>query len=70
MTVYAPHITSPRGGEIFNLGTVNITWDINDPPTDDEYEATSIIAYEIEYTDNYRLEDTVWNTPKMSTASL
>lgn len=64
MTVFAPHITSPQGGEVFNLGRVTITWDRNDPPTDDPYGATSIISYEIEYTDNYNFEDTVWNTIK------
>ncbi|KKK94492.1 hypothetical protein LCGC14_2682330, partial [marine sediment metagenome] len=64
MTVFAPHITSPKGDELFNLGKITITWDRNDPPTDDPYEATSVISYEIEYTDNYNFEDTVWNTIK------
>ncbi|MHA2279311.1 MAG: hypothetical protein ACXAC5_00260 [Promethearchaeota archaeon] len=64
MAVFAPHLTSPKGGEIFNLGIVTITWDNNDPPTDDPYEATTVISYEIEYTDNYQLEDTVWHTLK------
>lgn len=62
MAVFAPHITSPQGGEVFNLGKVTITWDRNDPPTDDPYEATSVISYEIEYTDNYKVEDTTWHT--------
>ncbi len=47
-TTFAPHLTSPKGGEIFNLGKVTITWDKNDPPTDDEYGAISVISYEIE----------------------
>lgn len=64
MAVFAPHITSPKGGELFNLGKVTVTWDRNDPPTDDPYEATSVISYEIEYTDNYTFEDTVWSTVK------
>lgn len=64
MAVFAPHITSPKGGELFNLGKVAIAWDRNEPPTDDPYEATSVISYEIEYTDNYDFEDTVWNTIK------
>lgn len=64
MAVFAPHITSPQGGEIFNLGKVSIAWNRNDPPTDDPYEATSVISYEIEYTDNYNLEDTIWHTLK------
>ncbi len=64
MAVFAPHITIPKGGELFNLGKVTIAWDRNDPPTDDPYEATSVISYEIEYTDNYNFENTVWNTIK------
>lgn len=64
MTVFAPHITSPKGDELFNLGKITITWDRNDPPTDDPYEATSVISYEIEYTDNYNFENTVWHTLK------
>ncbi len=64
MAVFAPHITSPQGGEIFNLGKVIITWDRNDPPTDDPYESTSVISYEIEYTDNYNSNDTAWHTVK------
>lgn len=64
MTVFAPHIASPQGGEVFNLGKVLVTWDRNDPPTDDPYEATSVISYEIEYTDNYDFENTVWHTLK------
>lgn len=64
MAIFAPHITAPKGDELFNLGTVSITWDLNDPPTDDPYEATTVISYEIEYTDNYNQEQTVWHTLK------
>lgn len=64
MAVFAPHITSPKGGEVFNLGRIAITWDRNDPPTDDPYEATTVISYELEYTDNYKQIDTVWHTLK------
>ncbi len=64
-TVFTPHITSPKGGEIFNLGTVAITWDKNDPPTDDEYGvATTSISYELEYTENYNGEETDWHVAK------
>ena len=62
MAVFAPHLTSPLGGEIFNLGKVDITWDRNEPPTDDEYGATSVVSYELEYADNYRQDQTVWYT--------
>jgi len=64
MAVFAPHLISPKGGEIFNLGEVLITWDRVDPPTDDPYEATTVISYEIEYTDNYQFENTTWHTLK------
>ena len=64
MALYAPHIISPKGGEIFNLGEVAISWDRNDPSTDDPYESTTVVSYEIEYTDNYQYENTVWHTLK------
>lgn len=64
MAIFVPHLTSPKGGEIFNQGVVNITWDKNEPPTDDPYEATSVISYELEYTDDYQFESTVWHTLK------
>ena len=57
--VFSPHITSPKGGEVFNLGKVQIDWDINDPPTDDEYGITTVISYELEYTEKYNGNDTV-----------
>lgn len=63
-TVYAPHLTSPIGGENFNQSKVSITWDKSDPPTDDIYNASSVISYEIEYTDNYDFEQTNWSTVK------
>lgn len=62
--IFAPHLTSPKGGEVFNLGKISITWDRNDPPTDDPYEATTLISYEIEYTDNYQGDQTNWHTLK------
>lgn len=64
MALFAPHITSPKGGELFNLGKVAITWDRNDPPTEDPYAATTVVTYEIEYTDNYNYENTTWHTLK------
>ena len=64
--LYAPHITSPKGGEIFNKGVITVQWDINDPPSSDEYSGinSSNVSYEIEYTDNYLGQDTVWHTAK------
>lgn len=64
--VFSPHITSPKGDEIFNLGTVTIKWDKNDPPSDDEYGAitTANVSYEIEYTDNYKADQTTWYVVK------
>lgn len=69
MIVFTPHLTSPKGGEIFNLGTVNITWNRNEQPTSDDagYDintSTSFISYEIEYTDNYQGSETNWHTLK------
>lgn len=34
-TTFAPHLTSPLGGEVFNSGIVSITWDISNPPSTD-----------------------------------
>lgn len=65
-TTYAPHITSPKGGESFNRSQVLITWNKNNPPTEDEYGAISTpsIVYEIEYTDKYDNDQTVWSSLK------
>jgi hypothetical protein len=62
--VYAPHLTSPVGGEVFNYGKVTITWDKSDPPTDDIYSQAAVISYELEYTDHYNFDQTVWSTIK------
>ncbi len=62
--LFAPHITSPQGGEVFNRGKVNITWDNNDPPSQDDEVSLSTVTHEIEYTDNYQGEETVWLTLK------
>ena len=68
MTLFSPHLTAPKGGEMFNQGIVNITWDKNDPPFEDSYTEdpylTSVVSYEIEYTENYQLEKTIWHTLK------
>jgi len=63
MALYTPHLTSPKGTEIFNLGTVTITWDINDPPSDESIES-STVTHEIEYTEDYKMHDTLWHTLK------
>ncbi len=55
-----PQLTSPEGGEVFNLGTVNITWDKNDPPGQDRTIDEIDVTYEIEYTDNYLGSNTNW----------
>lgn len=76
--LFAPHIKTPERAEQYNRGTVEITWDINDPPysgatsddtPDDPYFITSVfdtslISYEIEYTDNYIGKSTNWHTLK------
>ncbi len=62
MATYAPHITSPQEGGIFNLGTVTITWDKNDPPSIDGSISTDYVSYEIEYTDDYKGGETNWHT--------
>ncbi len=57
-----PHLTSPKGGEIFNLGRVNITWNTNNPLAINE---NALLSYEIEYTDNYiGTDSTNWHTTK------
>lgn len=67
VTVYfhgdiTPHLTSPKGGEIFNLGKVNITWDTNNPLA---IFKSALLSYEIEYTDNYvGVDDTNWHSEK------
>lgn len=64
MPLYSPHIISPVGTEIFNLGTVLITWDKNDPPSDDLLVEGADVTYDIEYTENFKHEDTDWQTLK------
>ena len=70
ITVYffsdiTPHITSPKGGEVFNLGKVNITWNTNNPLA---LNASALLSFEIEYTDNYvGLDATNWHTLKRRT---
>ena len=64
--LFAPHITSPKGDEVFNNGIVLITWDKSDPPSSDEYGAINQnnVSYEIEYTENYKKDQTNWHTLK------
>mgnify|MGYP001565500830 CR=1 FL=1 len=68
MMLFSPHITSPKGGEMFNQGQISITWDKSDPPFEDSYTEdpylTSVVSYEIEYTENYQTDKTVWHTLK------
>lgn len=61
--IFAPQITSPEGESVFNLGTVDITWDNNSPASTNNVD-TSTVTYEIEYTDSYRGEDTNWHVLK------
>jgi len=57
-----PHITYPKGGETFNLGRVNVTWNTNNPLALNE---NPLLSYEIEYTDNYIGEDsTNWHSAR------
>lgn len=57
-----PHLTAPKGGEIFNLGKVDILWNTNNPLA---LNANVKLSYEIEYTDNYiGNNDTNWYTLK------
>ncbi len=64
MTLFAPHIKTPEGAEAFNLSTVAITWDNNDPPSTDSDVTTDSTTHEIEYTDNYAGSETNWYTLK------
>ncbi len=52
----------PKGGEPFNLGKVSITWDNNQPVSDDDTINTTDVTHEIEYTTNYQEEDTDLHT--------
>lgn len=63
-TMFAPHITAPEKLERFNQGIVNITWDINDPPSTSSNVTSDTVTYEIEYTDNYQGSETNWHTVK------
>ena len=56
--VYSPRLKAPLGGEIFNFGEVNVAWDINDPPTSISSFVPANLHYELEYTDNYRGDQT------------
>jgi len=60
--LYSPHITSPIGNEVFNLGHVTIEWNLPDPPSDDAGLSTDNIFYEIQFTENYIGDETAWNT--------
>lgn len=71
--LYAPQIITPEKTSQYNLGTVQITWNINNPPFESSTDGTpedpyfdapefdtSNITYEIEYTDNYVGQATNW----------
>jgi len=62
VTVYAPNLTSPMGGETFNRGIVEITWDIKNPPTSHSSLTLDNVTYELEYTENYVGRETIWTT--------
>lgn len=64
IVLYAPSLTSPIGGEVFNKGFIEVSWDIKDPPANIETITLSDISYEIEYTENYIGRETVWHTIK------
>lgn len=57
----SPHLTSPQGGEIYNLGQVSIEWDQNAPVS---FFPSQTLSYDIEYTDNYKGRETNWYTLK------
>ncbi len=61
--LYAPHILAPDSG-VFNRGRVEIEWIRPEFPSQDESIDTSEVTYEIEYTDVYKAEDTVWRSIK------
>lgn len=63
-TLIAPQILSPGEGQRFNRNTVNIMWNIHDPPGTDNALNTNLITYEIEYTDKYQGRNTNWHTIK------
>ena len=62
--IFAPQIKTPQESAVYNLGVVTIEWDRNNPPADDSNITTDSITYEIEYTDNYKGEDSNWYTLK------
>ena len=58
--LYAPHLTSPIGEEVFNKGTILITWEIKEPPTNQSNITLDDITYELEYTEDYQGRETDW----------
>lgn len=59
---YAPHIISPSNDDMFNHGKVTIEWHNADPPSSNSTADKGNLTYEIEYTDDYDEEHTVWRT--------
>jgi hypothetical protein len=62
--LFAPKISSPQHGDIFNRGIVSIAWDQNPVPDDPYLSDTDDWTYEIEYTEQYAGEATDWITIK------
>lgn len=62
LVLLAPHFISPLPNAIFNRGTVSLEWTKNDPPSLSEDVDTDYVTYELEYTDDYEADKTLWRT--------
>lgn len=62
MVIYTPSLISPLGTNIFNFGKVEVYWSIIDPISDDFEITYDKICYELEYTENYQQDKSVWHT--------
>lgn len=62
ISLFSPHLVLPSVGSIFNRGVVNIEWEESTPPSLNTSIDTDYITYEIEYTDNFIGNKTVWRT--------
>lgn len=61
--LYTPILTSQTTGTAVNDGSVEITWNINDPPASEDLGVSNDnVSYEIEYTENYEIDNTDWHT--------
>lgn len=59
-TPFAPTIVTPSAGQRFNRGIVQITWNRSDSPAPSPSITADQVTCELEYTDRFDFESTVW----------